>query len=223
MDSKSGELLLSFYNALTWKRIGQVAVVLLFAALGVIFWINRQYLAEYVRPSKLSADRPPLIVSDKGKTAIDETLAKSGGVINTISVVRMELERNTRSVIFFATNDPEIRRQNDNFIATHATPGIPIFTDDQVNNKRIIGYVNGEFQCVEWKDAQASRYLIGVNVKYTCATPVPPIYGQFRGIVIAFIKIVPDAEEQLRIKNLLRDLSDRLDNPSDKLQSKPSP
>jgi hypothetical protein len=203
----------AFMESLVWKRIGQVLVLLLFAALGTIFWLNRLYFAEYVRPSKIAPERQALVIADSGKNAIDDVLKKPNNIV-AIFVVSANMERNTRRIIFFRTTDPEIQRQQTEFENTHATTDVPLFNDDAENNKRVIAYINGEFVCSDFKVTQAAKYLIGVNAKYVCATAVPPIYGKFRGTVVAVLKVIPDADETTRLKILLRDLSDRLDNPS---------
>jgi hypothetical protein len=214
MDSKIAEIALNIFTALTWKRLAQLAVLLLLVAGGVVFWINRDYISGAIRPAKLSPEPVELVVSDKGKAAIDEALKKASASINTISVVRMNLERNSRRVIYFASIDPEIIRQNDEFLRTHATPDIPVFNDDAENNHRIIQYINSEFVCVPFSASQAARYLHDVQVATICGTAVPPIYGKFRGTVLAFVKYVPNEDQKLQLRILLRELANQLDNPS---------
>lgn len=214
MDSKLPELAVSFLRELSWRRIAYLIVILLLAAVSVIFWINREYIAGSLRPQMMSTEVPPLSVTDAGKEEIRLVLNRLPYIVNAISVVRADMGQNTRRVIYFASNDSEIQRQNDEFMRMHFTPDIPLFNEDEENNKRLIRLINGETVCVEFSKSNAAKYMHGIDVKYTCATGIPPYYGKFRGTVLAFIRIIPDAEEQARIRILLRDLSDKLDQPS---------
>lgn len=206
--------LLAFYDRLTWQRLGQVSIVLVLTAAGIIFWKNIDYISGAIRPAKLTADKTELVISDNGKKAIDDVLTRTSTSINTIMVVRMDLERNTRRAVLFKSSDYNIQTQRDEFERTHFTTDIPAFTADPENNKRLIELINGEFVCVDWAQSNSARYLQNVNVKFVCATGVPPLYGKFRGTIVAFIKNVPDAEERTRLKIVMRDLADKLDNPS---------
>jgi len=201
-------------DKLSLKRIAMIFLLMLIAGAGMVGWLDRDYISGLVRPSKIAPEKQELIVSDSGKAAIDETLKKGSYIINTIFVVQMNMERNSRRIIYFKSLDLEIQRQQEEFVRTHATPDVAVFNDDPINNKRIIGYINGEFICTDFKVTASARYLTNVDVKTVCATAVPPIYGKFRGTVVAFVKGIPNAEEQTQLKILLRDLSDRLDNPS---------
>lgn len=215
MDPKLAQSGVDFFKALTWKRVLQLFVVVLIGGAAVIFWINREYISGKIKPATFSLEKPPLVVSDKTKAAIDDTLKRIGYIVNTIAVVSVNMEQNTRRVVYFVTNDIEIERQNDEFVRTHATTDVPLFkVDDPENNKRIIGLINGEIVCAEWKFAAAAQYLKNVNVKYTCSVGIPPYYGKFRGTILMFLKAIPDAEETSRLRIVMRELSDKLDNPS---------
>lgn len=215
MDPKFAQSGVDFFKALTWKRVLQLFVVVVIAGASVMFWINKDYISGRIKPATFSAEKPPLLVSDKAKAVIDDTLKRIGHMVNTISVVSVNMERNTRRVIYFVTNDIEIERQNDEFVRTHATTDIPLFkVDDAENNKRIIGLINGEIVCATWEKSAASQYLKNVNVKYTCSVGIPPYYGKFRGTILVFLKAIPDAEETARLRIVMRELSDKLDNPS---------
>ena len=204
----------TFLDKLSLQRVGMIFLLVLIAGMGTVGWLNRDYISGLVRPATISPEPQELIVSDSGKVAINDALKKSSYIINSIFVVQMNMSRNTRRILYFTSLDPEVQRQEEEFFKTHVTPDLPVFNDDPINNKRIIGYINGEFICTDFAVSQASRFLKDVNVKYVCATAVPPIYGKFRGTVVALIKNVPNAEEQTQLKILLRDLSNALDNPS---------
>lgn len=209
------KIALDFVKALTWGRVLQIATLALITTVCYFLWFNREYVSGAIRPSKLSSERLPLIVSDKAEMAVNDVLKNTGYLINTVSLVSVNMEQNTRRVIYFKTTDVNIERQNNEFLKTHVTGDIPLFNDDPENNKRIIRLINGEIVCVDYTSANVARYLHDiVDVKYVCSTGIPPYFGRFRGTVLVFLKVIPDAEEQVRLRILMRELADKLDNPS---------
>lgn len=222
MDPKVVDSAKGFITILNWKRVAMVFALVLIAGGATFAWLARDSIVQVVKPSKFSTKRLPLVVDDRAKKAIEDTLRKAP-IFVAIAVTSVDAEANTRRIVYFKSLDPAISRIQQDYADTHPAPDIALFNDDQANNNRVIRLIGGEMVCLDFKDARSAPYLAEVKdgIKYVCATGTPPYFGEFRGTVIAYLKVVPTNEEQVQIRILLRDLSNALDNPSDRTQYRP--
>lgn len=198
-------------RALTWKRVALSAAVELLAVAGMLAWMNREYLAGVIQPSKLSADSSPLSMSDLKATAADTVLRNRQQGIMAVVIASINAPANTRKVIYFKSNDAEMQSKFDRIVSPYAVQDVPLFTANTEDNRVLIRLINGELVCRPWGQSISSKYLHDVNVKTVCAVGIPPEYGRFRGIVMVYLSGVPDEDEMHRIRILLRNLSFKLD------------
>lgn len=212
---KTGDTILKLLRALTWKRIAQIGVLSLIFIVIQIVWIDREYLAGRIQPSKLSIDNAPLELKDVSTAAIGKILTEKRTTISSVGIISVNAQGNTRKVIYFDSNDRDLLNKYKEDVENRVTQDVPLFSSNTVDNTVIIRLLNGELVCRPWAESVASRYLKNVDVRYVCSVGVPPEYGRFRGIVMVFLRVDPDEYEGHRIRVMLKDLSFKLDKHKD--------
>lgn len=213
---KTGEIALKLLRALTLKRVGLLALTVLIAIIGMIAWIDREYLAGTIQPAKLSIDNSsPLALNDVKRIPIDKILKEKTSIVSSIGIVSVNAQANTRRLIYFDSNDQNVLRQYKDAVESRVSVDVPLFSSNSDDNKVLIRLLNGELVCRPWDESVTSRYLQNVDIKYVCSVGVPPVYGRFRGIVIMFLRVEPSEYDSHRIRILLRKLSFELDDRKD--------
>lgn len=200
---------------LSWSAITKLSIILSLVILCILTWIYSEHILNFPHPGKLSLDKPPLELSKDGLQSIDNVVRKSDLIVG-ISVISVNFQQNSRKIIHFNTDDSELLRLHDEYVLTHVSVDQPLFNNDQDNNKRIIRLINGDFVCTKYPLTVTYKYAPNVKIETVCALGVPPYYGQFRGFILVYLQHEPSPLEVDQVRILLRDLSDRLDNPTSK-------
>jgi hypothetical protein len=197
-----------FLKVLTWKKIAQVTVFLFVISLAWATYETRQSIYNFVNQSKIESHTPESIkLSKKTIKEINSAVDKSDLIVG-IQITIVDFQKNIRSTIYTYTDDNNIlgiyQRYEDSGLSD-----LPIFSNDVIDNRRMVDLINGEFICTPFTSTidnklipEASKYISTI-----CANGIPPYYGKFMGMVSVFTKRPPTSEEVDQIRTLTKDLS----------------
>lgn len=133
-------------------------------------------------------------------------------VANGIQVVKTETRRNVRFMIHAYQTDEELKKMFETFMQSRITMEVPLFSNNFKQNLRTVKMMNHQFECVPYVDTLSYEY-VPKSAKYittVCSISIPPAYGEFRGILAISLRSVPTDVEEMLIKEVLIDLSDRI-------------
>jgi len=200
-----------FLSKLTWKKIFQLAILLLVILLAWATFDNREYLYTSLNGPMLPQLSPSNQKLSKHVTdQINDAVMRSELIVG-IQVTIVDFQRNTRMIIYTNIDNPQLKelynRYNSGSIAE-----VSLFDDDEKNNKRLVNLINGEFVCNPFKDTIAAK-LVPEGEKYVrtiCANGIPPRYSKFAGIIGVYLSREPTPEEVDQIRTLAKQLSSEI-------------
>lgn len=197
-----------FLDILTWKKIGQIALLLFVIGIGWALYENTEQLTNFFKTQKISTKQVDFLnrtTVSRLNSIIMETDAILGMHIATV-----DFKSNTRTVVYGKFNNEELEKMYINFSDRNIDSKIPLFNDDEINNTRIISLINGEFSCYKYKDSIAARLAPeGIHiVDTTCSLGIPPFYGRFSGIVTVYLRNDPTSVEKDQIRTFLKGISE---------------
>lgn len=200
-------------KTLTWNKIIQTTVLLIILGLSWGFWENRTTIYNSLKVTVRVESQDALILNLSSGTvfALDDTVSKMKNLIGGIQVVNVDFKKNNRSTAYFAFSDINLKTSFANFQASKIAE-TPLFTDNEINNQRIIDLINGEFICNDFKDTQSIKAYprAGDTIPTICAISIPPYYGRFSGYMNIYLIKKPSADEISVIRQLSRDISLRI-------------
>jgi len=133
-------------------------------------------------------------------------------VVNGIQVVKTEMKRNVRYMIHAYQTDDNLKKLYTSFMSSRITMEVPIFSNNFKQNLRTVKMMNHEFDCVPYTDTLSYEY-VPESAKYVttvCSISIPPAYGEFKGMLAVTLRKVPTEIEELLVKEMLIDLSDKI-------------
>lgn len=202
-----------FLKVLTWKKIVQGTIVLLIIGTAYGFWENRIIIYNSLRIGVRVETEEPLIVniSSGTKNVIDTTLAKAKGFIAGIEIVNVDFKKNSRTTAYSSYIDDNLKKAVDKFSETRIS-SVPLFTEREVSNQKVIDLINGEFICQSYADTVVSTLIPkgAETVETVCAISIPPYYGRFSGYMNIYINRKLSGDDILYVRQLARDLSIRI-------------
>lgn len=154
-------------------------------------------------------------VNEQLSTELSEYVKDKVGkipVINGIQVVRTDVKRNSRAIIYAYQIDDELRKIFSSFIRNRITMEIPLFSDNFSQNVRTIRMMDHQFECVPYVDTLTYEY-VPESAKFittACSISIPPAYGEFKGILVVTLKRTPSDLEEMIVKETLIDLSNKI-------------
>jgi hypothetical protein len=164
----------------------------------------------YFSDSQIDREAPDstlLTVSPGIQKFIDDSVVKSEPIV-AIQVVTINFQRNVRLETVISIEAAQLqeiyaRYLNNKIIET------PLFTEDDMNNQRILRLINGEFVCVPFGGSFAAKYApaAGLFVKQICAMGIPPKPTGFSGIVTLYINRELTRDEETSMFFFIRELS----------------
>jgi hypothetical protein len=197
-------------KALSWNKILQVFALILVLAFAWGSWENRATIYNSLRVTVRVESQSPLVLnlSNGSIFAIDDTANKMKYLIGGIQVVNVDFKKNTRSTAYFGFSDINLKTSFANFQASRISE-IPLFTDNETSNQRIIDLINGEFICNDFKDTQDVKLFphAGDSISTVCAISIPPYYGRFSGYMNLYLLKKPTVDEISIIRQISRDIS----------------
>lgn len=188
----------------------QLFVFLLILGLSWGFWENRTTIYNSLRVSVRVETQEALLLNLSPGTLfiLDDTTSKMKNLIGGIQVVNVDFKKNNRSTSYFAFSDINLKTSFANFQASKIAE-TPLFTDNELNNQRIIDLINGEFICNDFKETQSFKSYprAGDTIATVCAISIPPYYGRFSGYMNLYLIKKPTTDELTVIRQLSRDIS----------------
>lgn len=149
----------------------------------------------------------------------DATVKKVDSIVNSNpsivggQVISVNLEKNTRYVVYTSIKNDDVKKLYLNFMSGRITLEVPVFTSDDAQNSRIVKIINHEFVCSPYKETITYKYA-PETAKYittVCAISIPPSYGKFKGIFGVYLSREPTDLEKDLLRILLKDTADKLD------------
>lgn len=204
---------MDFLRILTWQKIIQLFLffAILLGAWG--FWENRVTIYNGIRVgARVESDQPLVInISNLTKSYFDTALDKSKDLIAGIQIVDVNFKKNTRDTTYFAFNDVDLKKAYEHFSANKISD-VPLFTENEVNNQRLINLINGDFVCYEFHDTPAYKLYLPFpkNITYICSISIPPYYGRFSGYMNVYLTRKPENDDLTFVRQLAKDMSLRI-------------
>ncbi len=205
--------LTSLLRALSWMKIAQLATLTSIIVLFWMMWVFRMDMYSSLRMGSLNnaALVTSIDVSDQTKTYINDVITRSSTLIGGIQVINVDFKRNIRSSSYFAISDPILKDAYQEYMLTKVA-NTPLFNDSEINNRRVIDLVNGEFICSDFTSTLAAKiYARASNsIVMICSISIPPLYGKFSGYLNIYVKRQPDNNDRDVIRQTAREISERI-------------
>lgn len=149
-------------------------------------------------------------LSEENIVKIDTILRKNN--VAGIQVISINLEDNTKKVIYGKYTDPFLDKLHITFIMNTVTIELPAFTKDEINDARLIRIINHEFICTPFVETTSYKYApeAAKKVSTVCGMSIPPSFGRFYGLIGIFLIKEPTPEEKDIVRIILKDLSESL-------------
>jgi predicted lactoylglutathione lyase len=198
-----------FLDTLSWKKIAQLAAFLFVIVFGWLTFEMRESIYNFAVQSRIQKNHPSNVLtklSKKSITEIDNIVSQSQLIVG-ISVVNVDFQKNLRTIVYVSIDDPKFKEEYTS--AYGATTTLPLFNTDVLNNKRLVGIINGEFICNNYADTIQAQTAPGTKkyVSSVCISGIPPYYGAFSGIVNIYLNRQPTSEEVDQIRVISRNIS----------------
>jgi hypothetical protein len=198
-----------FLSTLTWKKIFQFTVLVIIIIITWVIYKTTDQIVEYIRRDKIENGAPKIkTISPKTIHEIDSIASKSDMVAG-IGITVVNFQKNTRYMIYFTGYTRELRQEfiKHNLIVQE----FPAFTQNAMQNQRLIDLINGEFNCYDFSTSILLLQIPSLQDKiaYSCVNSIPPYYGKFVGMITIYLKRPPTSEEvdQLRVmSNILSEI-----------------
>lgn len=196
-----------FLDALSWKKIAQLAAFLFVIVSGWVTFEMREPIYNFIVQSRIQKSQPSVLSSISKKTAsvIDSMVIQSPLIIG-ISIVNVDFQRNLRTIIYTSIDDNGLKAEYDK---VYVSTSLPLFDTNVSNNKRLVGIINGEFICSPYADTVSAETAPATKkyIQTACISGIPPYYGAFSGIVNIYLTRQPTPEEVDQIRVLSRNIS----------------
>ncbi len=202
-----------FVKTLSWQKIFQTLIFFTILLASWAFWENRVTIYNSIRVgARVEVDDAlPINISSSTRSYLDSSLDKSKFIVAGVEITSVNFRKNSRFPALFITNNKELKDAYEDFMKNKISES-PLFTDNEINNQKVIHLINGEFVCYDYKDSTAHR-LYSSSVKSivtVCSISIPPYYGRFTGYMNVYLTTKPQNDELIYIKQLSRDMSLRV-------------
>jgi len=202
-------------NFLSWKRIF-IFLLAVMAGCATILGFEFDNFSFHKRIPTAGDKVKLLVVGPNVKARIHSIIIKSDLVIG-VRVLTLNFQRNIRIATFSEVEDKNLRDIYQKHL-TSRVYDVPIFSDNKVDNNRVLHIVNGEFICIPFKESlsyqiapEASQYIQSM-----CTIGIPPYNNDVSGMMSIYFTREPTPEEKDEIFQFMRDLSISIYNESQK-------
>jgi len=139
----------------------------------------------------------------------DDLLLRYPNIVG-IQVVSADLSKNIRYILYTSIRDEEVKKLYDLFLLKSITTEVPVFTNNTVQNTRMIRLINHEYVCSPFEETISYDFLpeSGKYITTVCAMSIPPDYGNFDGIVGVFLRKPPTELESDILRIEIRSLAE---------------
>ena len=192
-------------KTISWAKIAQVTVLFLVLFLAWITYATRDTIVQYITENHNIHSNEELTpdITHLSKTTQQDikTIVNNSPVISMISVEVLNFRTNSRYTIFMYTSDAQL--DNVYHDQHYGMVQVPIFRENTTYNRRLIGLINGEFECDPFTntDESVTKPTLNSFVNFVCSSGIPPYYGKIVGILNIYLRQRPSNNDidQLRI------------------------
>jgi hypothetical protein len=133
-------------------------------------------------------------------------------LINGVQVVKVDLERNVRYIVYAHHTNPKLQDLYATFSKARITLEIPVFTLDDMQNARIVRLMNHEYDCTPFKNTLSYKFVPESSQYITtvCSISIPPAFGEFRGLLAVTLSKEPNDLEKEQVRIFLEDTSNKI-------------
>jgi len=166
---------------------------------GVIFGIILSYAYIHLNFLPSGSFRTKASVDKYIQDEIDSVVLRTD-IIEGVQIVKVDLQKNIRYIVYSSIKNPEIQKIYSNFITDNVSIEVPVFTASNSQNIAMVSIINHEFICYPFKDTISYELIpeLGKFVTTVCSTTVPVETGKFAGFVAVFLNRMPtDTEKDL--------------------------
>lgn len=192
---------------LNWKNLLKIIAISLIAILLATLWMFRATIFSSISKTKTVTPVPILYISEPIKSEIITIVTKVDKIL-AVQIVTINFQKNIRIETFISIDNKTLQEIYTRF-TNNKVIETPFFDSDRVNNNRILRLIGGEFVCVPYKDSTAYKYApdAGMIITDVCAVGIPPIYGEFSGILTIYLKEKPNKDFEEQLQRMARDIS----------------
>jgi hypothetical protein len=185
-------------SKISWAKSIVFSLLLLFLIIGYVY-IHFRFISD-------SSFGLKKIVPSQIQETIDSVVERTPVIVG-VQVVKVDLQKNVRYILYTSIKDPAVKKVYSNFILDNITVEVPVFTKNKVQNERMLAVINHEYICYPFVDT-VSYELAPAMAKYittVCSTTIPVESGKFSGFIAVFLSREPtDTEKDLiRIESIL--------------------
>lgn len=197
-------------DKLTVSRIALVFVASIFATAAMVLYENRTSLIEIAANYLEGGNRAEADWQVSQETKIDLVkFVKNQELVNFALVTQIDLKKNRRSPRFWYLESDKAEAVSKK--AAILVPQ-PVFDDDGKNTSQILAVLNTDFLCTPYGDTIFARHFpeLKEEMPVICRMSIPPIFGQFTGILTIGMKRVPTKDEVAAIRQLAAEMSTKI-------------
>jgi hypothetical protein len=200
-----------FVKILSWKNVAKVTILSILAIIFITLWMFKATIFSLTTGHKsIATEVPVLYISPRIKTEVTTIVDKSSPIV-AIQIVSINFQKNIRLETFAAIDNATIQALYNKYVNNKVVE-TPFFDNDKNNNNRILRLIGGEFVCLPYKESTAYKFAPdGARIiSDVCAIGIPPIYGEFSGILTIYLQEHPSKDFQEQLHWMARDIALRI-------------
>lgn len=192
-------------DKVTPGRVLLIGLLIAFAVLGWVGYQNSDKIgAKYLTPG-FKGKTELVTLSAHSTSAIDKFMQKYPDTVSFLSVLKFDFSTNTRTPIYRAFNDGDVRLIVEQQLKGGQTGVAAIFVKyDEGNNNQMISLIQGEFSCAPVGEGGVVRVFPNAlnKFKFSCSVPIPPAFGGggARGYIAVHFTNIPSKYQLEQIK-----------------------
>lgn len=207
------ESLIKLYSQLTLKHTLLWALLMACSLAGWIGYTHADDLYLAVMGPARTASSKNIVPAPSGKLLKElKTFVDNSNTLLAISVVDVDLMRNTRNTVWFYSANPTMTAAFERF-QRQKVGDTAWFNADKEQDTRNVALIHGGAYCLETPKISTFKAQLPEFYKLTamnCVVAVPPTYGEFSGYLSFWFHAVLTEEEQARAIATMRDFSSRI-------------
>lgn len=172
----------SIFKSINLARMMKAFIIVAFGMMVFTFFERRlDFLNLILQPILIKNTEPvsPSFLLKKHHITLFESLLNTAPEVNSVVVVKIDVRQNIKEIVY-----KTVRKDLQNLAVQIPDKSI-LFGDNVELNRRTITLMGGEMACMQ-STAVNIGYIVHASeevVKFSCATPIPPTYGEFSGWV----------------------------------------